>query len=108
MIHEAGFYEMCKKELTTGIHNPPKNWPGLLPEAYFHKPEELKDECALAGFTALDLMAVEGMIWLDNKYFETRSNPVKKEALMNLLRLTEREPSILSLSPHMMIAGKKN
>ncbi|HWW37770.1 class I SAM-dependent methyltransferase [Pedobacter sp.] len=108
MIHETSFYEMCKKELQTGIHNPPQNWPGLLPEAYFHKPEELKNEFETGGFTALDMMAVEGMIWLDSKYFETRSTPAKKEAIMALLKMTERDPSILSMSPHMMIAGRKN
>nr|WP_199076695.1 class I SAM-dependent methyltransferase [Pedobacter sp. ASV19] len=108
MIHETSFYEMCKKELQTGIHNPPQNWPGLLPEAYFHKPEELKNEFETGGFTALDIIAVEGMIWLDSKYFETRSTPAKKEAIMALLKMTERDPSILSMSPHMMIAGRKN
>ncbi|PTT02277.1 SAM-dependent methyltransferase [Pedobacter sp. HMWF019] len=108
MIHETSFYEMCKKELQTGIHNPPQNWPGLLPEAYFHKPEELRNEFETAGFTVLDIIAVEGMIWLDSKYFETRSIPAKKEAIMGLLKMTERDPSILSMSPHMMIAGKKD
>ncbi|PYF71501.1 class I SAM-dependent methyltransferase [Pedobacter nutrimenti] len=107
MLHENSFYQMCKQELSTGIHHPPANWPGLLPEAFFHRPDQLKAEFESSGLKDLQLLAVEGMIWLDSKYFETRSNPAKKEALMDLLRLTESDPSILSLSPHMMISGKK-
>lgn len=34
---------MCKEELTTGIHNPPDDFPWLLAEAYYHKPEQQKE-----------------------------------------------------------------
>lgn len=107
MIHDSQFYAMCQSELTTGIHNPPASWPGILPEAYFHKPGELSNEVSEAGFTAMELFAVEGMVWLDSKYFETRSTPEKKEAMMNLLRATEQNPELLSLSPHLMVSGRK-
>jgi len=107
MIHDPRFYAMCQSELTSGIHNPPASWPGILPEAFFHKPQELNDEVMEAGFTHTELFAVEGMVWLDSKYFETRSTPEKKEAMMNLLRSTEQTPELLSFSPHLMICGRK-
>jgi len=107
MIHDPQFYAMCQSELASGIHNPPANWPGILPEAFFHKPQELIGEVLTAGFTHPEIFAVEGMIWLDGKYFETRSNPEKKEAMMNLLRSTEQVVELLSLSPHMMICACK-
>ena len=107
MIHDAQFYAMCEGELKTGIHNPPASWPGILPEAFFHKHAELREEVQEAGFNDLKLFAVEGMVWLDSKYFESRSDPKKKEAMMNLLKSTEENPDLLSLSPHMMICGRK-
>jgi|SRR6185503_10537628 len=107
MIHDKQFYAMCLDELNTGLHNPPAAWPGILPEAFFHKPAELLDEIAEAGFTDADMFAVEGMVWLDSKYFETRSNPEKKEAMMNLLKATEQNPELLCFSPHMMAKGRK-
>lgn len=107
MIHDDQFYTMCLDELKTGLHNPPAAWPGILPEAFFHKPAELLDEIAEAGFTEVDIFAVEGMIWLDSKYFETRSNPEKKEAMMNLLNATEQSPEFLCFSPHLMAKGTK-
>ena len=107
MIHDPQFYAMCQSELQSGIHNPPASWPGILPEAFFHKPAELMDEITEAGFTKPALFAVEGMVWLDSKYFETRSTPEKKEAMMALLRSTEQNPELLVFSPHMMIAATK-
>ena len=106
-IHSPEIFEMCKKELTSGIHTPPENMPGILPEAYFHRPDELKAEFEEGGLTYMDTYAVEGLIWMDKNYFETRSDPKKKEAIMELMKITENDQALLSLSPHMMIAGKK-
>lgn len=108
MIHDPQFYNMCLQELKTGEHNPPATWPGILPEAYFHKPGELKEEVAEAGFADLQVFAVEGIIWLDSKYFESRSDAAKKKQMMNLLRETEQNAELLAISPHMMVCGKKS
>jgi SAM-dependent methyltransferase len=107
-IHDPELFEMCKEELTSGLHNAPKNLPGILPSAYYHRPSQLRTEFEEAGLSYIDTYAVEGMVWLDKNYFETRSNPKKKEAIMELLKITENDQSLLSLSPHMMIAGRKN
>jgi ubiquinone/menaquinone biosynthesis C-methylase UbiE len=106
-IHSAEIFEMCKEELTSGIHTPPQSMPGILPAAYFHRPDELKTEFEEAGLTYIDTYAVEGLIWMDKNYFESRSDPKKKEAIMELMKITENDQSLLSLSPHMMIAGRK-
>lgn len=107
LIHQPLFYQMCTEELVTGRHNTAVSWPGILPEAYFHRAEDLQAEAADAGFQKIELFAVEGIIWLDGSYFETRSNPAKKEAMMALLRQTEQDPGLMALSPHIMLSGRK-
>jgi ubiquinone/menaquinone biosynthesis C-methylase UbiE len=108
MIHNSDFLWMCKNHLTTGRHNPPSDSKErFLPEAYFHKPCELINEFEESGLREIELFAVEGIIWLDAHYFETRENPVKKKAMMDLLKFTERDKYLMSLSPHMMIVGRK-
>ncbi len=106
-IHIPALFEMCKQELSTGIHTPPKGILGVLPMAYYHRPAELRSEVEAAGLAYLDTFAVEGMIWMDKNYFETRADFNKKEAMMELIKLTENDQSLLSLSPHMMIVGRK-
>lgn len=105
-IHDESFFKMCKEELTTGIHQPPKNMPGLLAEAFYHKPEELKEEFLATGLEYINTFAVEGIAWLDKEYFVSMSDKKKKETLYELIRITENDKNLLSLSPHMMIAAR--
>ncbi|WP_109852842.1 bifunctional 2-polyprenyl-6-hydroxyphenol methylase/3-demethylubiquinol 3-O-methyltransferase UbiG [Aquimarina sp. AU58] len=107
LIHKKSFFEMCKNELTNGIHNPPDDFPWLLAEAYYHTPEQLKNEFISQELTYLTTYAVEGMAWLDKNYFTNMLNDKKKETLLKLTKITENDSYLLPFSPHMMIAVKK-
>ena len=107
MIHANSFFDMCKEELTSGIHNAPKDFPFLLADAYYHKPEGLKEEFLEQDLELINLFAVEGMIWLDNEYFANMLDKKKSKTLKALQKLTENDEYLLPFSPHMMIAVKK-
>lgn len=107
LIHKKSFFEMCKSELTTGIHNPPEDFPWLLAEAYYHKPEELKAEFINHELIHLNTYAVEGMAWLDKDYFANMLHNKKKNILTELINVTENDSYLLPFSPHMMIAVQK-
>ena len=107
LIHKNSFFNMCKAELTSGIHNPPDDFPWLLAEAYYHKPEQLKDEFISQELTYLNTYAVEGMAWLDKNFFATIIDKKKKKTLLELIEITENDRYLLPFSPHMMIAVKK-
>ena len=98
---------MCTEELTSGIHNPPDDFPWLLAEAYYHKPDQLKDEFTDNELIYLNTCAVKGMGWLDKDFFASLLNDEKRETLLKLLSITENDTNLLSFSPHMMIAVKK-
>ncbi|MEP2281526.1 hypothetical protein [Maribacter sp.] len=97
---------MCKNELTTGIHNPPDEFPWLLTEAYYHKPEQLKSEFVNQDLTYLNTYAIEGISWLDKDFFTNMLNDKKRKTLIELLQITENDSCTLAFSPHMMIAVK--
>ena len=107
LIHKNAFFEMCKNELSTGIHNPPDDFPWLLAEAFYHKPEQLKEEFIDQGLTYINTYAVEGMAWLDKDYFANMLNETKKKTLIELTKVTENDSYLLPFSPHMMIAVQK-
>tara|TARA_R110002050_G_scaffold111752_1_gene225543 strand:+ start:3141 stop:3980 length:840 start_codon:yes stop_codon:yes gene_type:complete len=107
LIHKNSFFKMCKEELTTGIHNQPNDFPWLLAEAYYHKPEQLKDEFINQELTHINTYAVEGMAWLDKEYFANMLNNKKKKTLLELIKITENDSYLLPFSPHMMIAVQK-
>ncbi|PWG79324.1 class I SAM-dependent methyltransferase [Pararcticibacter amylolyticus] len=107
LIHHDSIFNMCREELITGIHHPPAEFPGILSDAFFHRPDLLRTELEMAGFSTEALLAVEGMAWLDGSFFQSWNNPEKKQRLLELLKLTEDREDLLSFSPHMMIAGRK-
>jgi len=107
LIHKKPFFEMCKEELATGIHDQPDDFPWLLAEAYYHKPEQLRNEFVHQELAYLDTYAVEGIAWLDKDYFSNMQNESRKKTLTELLHITENDSGLLSLSPHMMIAVQK-
>jgi ubiquinone/menaquinone biosynthesis C-methylase UbiE len=106
-MHSSDFFDMCKTELLTGNHMAPGSMPGILPKAFYHKPQELKEEIEEAGFSYVDTFAVEGIVWLEKNYFDTWYNQQKKKTILELLKITETDKNLLALSPHMMIAAKK-
>ena len=108
MIHKTSFLEMCCEELCTGRHNPPENFPWLLAEAYYHRPEELRAEFAKQSLTYLNTFAVEGMVWLDQNYLTNMQHSKKRLNLLRLLELTQNDPNLLSFSPHFMVAASKS
>lgn len=107
LIHKKPFFEMCKEELTTGIHTPPDDFPWLLAEAFYHKPIQLKDEFVNENLVYLNTYAVEGMSWLDRDFFKNMMNEQKRNTLKELVHITENDSNLLPFSPHMMIAVQK-
>lgn len=107
LIHKKSFLEMCKLELSSGIHNPPEDFPWLLAEAFYHKPEKLREELIREGLVPSDAYAVEGAIWLDKDFFSNMQNTKRRCNLMELLEATENDKSLLPFSPHYMISAKK-
>lgn len=108
LIHKRSYFDMCKEELTTGIHNPPDDFPWLLAEAYYHRPAQLVEDFTGQDLKHLNTYAVEGMAWLDKDFFKNMSDEKGKATLLDLVQLTENDPYLLPFSPHMMIVTQKN
>ena len=107
LIYKPTFLEMCKSELTLGIHNPPDDFPWLLAEAFYHTPSELKEEFLKCNLKIDKMFAVEGLIWLDKDYYANMLHSKRRKVLEELLLITENKESLLSFSPHIMIVGIK-
>lgn len=105
-IDDPIYMEMLREELTTGIHRKPAQY-NCLCDAYFHTPENFRQELGEAGFQVDSLFAVEGCAWLTPALAEKWQDKTCRENLLTLVRLTEEEPSLLGLSPHFLAVAKK-
>jgi SAM-dependent methyltransferase len=67
--------------------------------AYFHRPDELREELTDVALDDVELIAVEGFAWLLGDLEERMADP---EPLLRAVRLTEAEPSMLGCSAHVI------
>ena len=106
LIDDPVYMDMLRGELTSGEHHRPEKYPNMIAQAYFHTPEGLAAELAEGGFAVETLLAVEGCIWFTPDLNERWEDPVSRDRLWELLRLTEREPSLLGFSPHFLAVAR--
>ena len=95
------------QDLKDGQHRNPTPNPQYFTDAYFHHPDELRREAMDAGFDVDGLYAIEGPGWLVSNFDEWWSNPSHRAQLMKIAGSLESDPSVLGISAHMMVVGRK-
>jgi SAM-dependent methyltransferase len=75
--------------------------------AYLHRPEELALELAQASFVDSSVVAIEGPGWLLQDFEEQWADPALRELLLEVVRRTESEPSLLGASSHLLGIARK-
>lgn len=103
-LAEPEFEQIVERDLAEGIHVNPTERRGWFTTAYFHRPNELAEELAAAGFNVEAVLAVEGpgsLIAAD----EWLDDPERHEVLLRAIRRVEAEPSLLGSSLHLMAVG---
>ncbi|GGL14843.1 class I SAM-dependent methyltransferase [Deinococcus radiotolerans] len=89
----------------TGVHRNPEGQRGHFTDAYCHHPHELAGELSGAGFRDVSVYAVEGVAALLRDPDGAMRDPQRREGILRALRLTERDPALLGVSPHLLGAG---
>lgn len=106
-LEDPAYQAMIREELTSGNHNRPKEYPRFLARAFFHTPDQLRGELESAEFCTVKKCAIEGIAWFPPSLNEKWENGKSREILLDIIRKTESEESILGMSPHFMIVSKK-
>jgi SAM-dependent methyltransferase len=75
--------------------------------AYLHQPAEVLAEFTAAGVTPLGQYGIEGAAWLMGDVNDWLDDPARREPLLDALRLTESDPSLLGISGHLLTTGRK-
>ena len=105
-LFDRGFRPIVERDLQDGQHRNPEGHPHWFTTAYFHHPDELRDEIEGAGLDVLDLVGVEGLAgWLAHlgDQWDTVDG---REAILYAAQAVESEPSLLGLSAHLLAVGQ--
>ncbi len=106
-LTDPEFAAIVENDLQDGHHRNPSGKPEYFMDSFFHHPGELGAEIASAGFKEVGVYGVEGPGWLAPDIEAWWRHPERQERLLMLARELEREPSLLGLSAHLIVVGRK-
>src|SRR5690606_11143206 len=92
-VFDSDFATMVHKELATGRHDRPINWPNLFMDGYFHSLPDINREMAAAGLEVKEALAIEGPAWMCADLPQAWQDPEGREEILTIARLSERDPN---------------
>ncbi len=103
LIRDPKFVRVVEQDLQTGQHrNETANF-DYFTTAFFHHPDELRQELLLGGFPDSRLCAIEGPLWAIPEW----ASAEHLEKLMETVRALESEATLIGASAHIMAIGTK-
>jgi ubiquinone/menaquinone biosynthesis C-methylase UbiE len=106
-VLDPAFLRIRDQDLIDGQHRNPTNTLNYFTTAYFHRPEDLRAELEEAGFSAVEVMGVEGVAWMFADFESRWADEALRQDILNVARAVEAEPSIVGVSAHLLGIGRK-
>jgi GrpB-like predicted nucleotidyltransferase (UPF0157 family)/ubiquinone/menaquinone biosynthesis C-methylase UbiE len=104
---DPAFVAIRDRDLLDGQHRNDGDNTTYFTTSYFHRPDDLRDELAEAGFDDPIVFGVEGPGWLMSDFVDRWTDLARRAELLRAARVLEREPSIIGVSAHMIGLGWK-
>lgn len=101
------YMNMIKREMDTGEHLKPAEYPYIISNAYFHTIGGLRDEISEAGFSIMESAAVEGCSWITPELNEKWNDEFRRSRILEIIRATEHEETMMGMSPHFLVCASK-
>ncbi len=106
LFDDPAFAAVAGRDLRDGQHRNPTGDPRYFTTAYFHRPEELKEEAEEAGLRHEATLGVEGPGWLLQDFDRWWDDQRRRERLLAVARALEAEPSLLGVSAHLLAVAR--
>ncbi|MFZ0878665.1 MAG: class I SAM-dependent methyltransferase [Candidatus Acidiferrales bacterium] len=106
-IADPEFFRTIQRDLRSGQHRNRTNHPDYFTTAFFHHPDEIRNEIREAGFEAPQLYAIEGPGWLLPNFERAWTDPALKRRLLKIVRAVETEAALLGQSAHILAVARK-
>jgi ubiquinone/menaquinone biosynthesis C-methylase UbiE len=107
LFRDASFKAIVERDIREGQHRNPAHHPDYFTTAYFHRPDELREELIAAGLAVDGIVGIEGPGWLLPDIPERMADARQRSDLLSVAQLLESEPSILGVSAHLLAIGRK-
>jgi ubiquinone/menaquinone biosynthesis C-methylase UbiE len=101
------FKDIVERDIREGQHRNPSGIPEWFTTAYFHFPEELRNEVTQAGFSVEALVGIEGPAWVLPNLDSWLEVPPRRSTLLEAIRRVEAEPTLLGATAHILAVGRR-
>lgn len=106
-LFDPAFRHIVEQDLQDGQHRNPERRTHWFTTAYFHDPDELRQEATAVGLKVVEVLGVEGPAgWLPN-IFDRWHDPADRETILFAARAIESEPSLLGASSHLLMVCRR-
>jgi ubiquinone/menaquinone biosynthesis C-methylase UbiE len=106
-LDDPQFMDIINQDLTNGQHRNPTSCASYFTTAYFHHPDELSEEIKTVGLQHIKTLAVEGTGWVTKDFDQCWQDKECRAQLLAIVRRLEDEPTLLGMSGHVMVIGRK-
>ena len=101
------FQQIVARDLKDGCHFNPTNNPAYFTTAFFHHPDELRQEIADAGLDLIELLGMEGPCWLLQNFDDHWNDPARRQRLIEAADRLGSEPTMLGVSAHLLALARR-
>jgi len=108
LIDDPYFVEILNEDLKTGQHRNPKNVPDYFTTTIFQLPEEMEEEIKEARFSLINLIAVEGPLWMTKDFGDRWQDESKRKQILDLLHVLEQHKVSLLTTHHYIAVAQKD
>jgi len=107
LVKDPRFINIMNRDLKDGQHRNPTEILDYFTTAYFHHPDEFRQEIIEAGFSLQASIGIDGFGWLLPDFNEKWQNHKYRKLILKTLRTVESDASILGMSAHIMAVASK-
>jgi ubiquinone/menaquinone biosynthesis C-methylase UbiE len=108
LIVDDEFEKILIDDLETGIHQNTTKNPEYFTTAYFHTPDEIREEAAESGLRFDKLIAVESFGWIIDSFADKSKDKSYMKKLNMIINMVETNNDLIAMSPHIIVvAGKE-
>lgn len=104
-LFDPDFVNVVSEDLATGQHRNPEDRPHWFTTAFFHHPSQLSHEVAEAGLNMCEFVGVEGLAAYLPQLAQRWDDSSDRGTILWAARSVESEPSLLGLSPHLLLVA---
>jgi SAM-dependent methyltransferase len=107
LLRDPDFQSIMEHDLRDGQHRNLSGRVDYFTTAYFHRPDELRDEVARAGLEVEALYGIEGPGWMLSDFDDRWNDDARREIILQVARKLESEQDVIGCSAHLLVIGRK-